>query len=158
MQLIGLQQLMNYLYFRPCISCNIWIISTWCMQMLITFKSSLSDFWWSDTGTRASLYIKLFHLGLFCQVYGSFFIVWSACDPSHRLCYWTEWDHRECTNNTCTYHIMYIWFTELAVLILLYIVASELKDPIWHSSEWQIGSFSSEATICCKLCLIFNGP
>ena len=29
-----------------------------------------------------------------------------------------------------------------------YIVASELKDPIWHSSEWQIGSFSYEATIC----------
>ena len=28
----------------------------------------------------------------------------------------------------------------------LYIVASELKDPIWHSLEWQIGSFSSEAT------------
>ena len=28
-----------------------------------------------------------------------------------------------------------------------HIVASELKDPIWHSSEWQIGSFSSEATI-----------
>ena len=27
-------------------------------------------------------------------------------------------------------------------------VASELKDPIWHSLEWQIGSFSSEATIC----------
>ena len=27
------------------------------------------------------------------------------------------------------------------------IVASELKDPIWHSLEWQIGSFSSEATI-----------
>ena len=27
-----------------------------------------------------------------------------------------------------------------------HIVASELKDPIWHSSEWQIGSFSSEAT------------
>ena len=24
----------------------------------------------------------------------------------------------------------------------------ELKDPIWHSSEWQIGSFSSEATRC----------
>ena len=31
---------------------------------------------------------------------------------------------------------------------MLYIVASELNDPIWHSSEWQIGSFSSEATIC----------
>ena len=29
-----------------------------------------------------------------------------------------------------------------------HLVASELKDPIWHSSEWQIGSFSSEATIC----------
>ena len=29
----------------------------------------------------------------------------------------------------------------------LHIVASELKDPIWHSLEWQIGSFSSEATI-----------
>ena len=29
----------------------------------------------------------------------------------------------------------------------LYFVASELNDPIWHSSEWQIGSFSSEATI-----------
>ena len=31
---------------------------------------------------------------------------------------------------------------------IIYLVASELKDPIWHSSEWQIGSFSSEATIC----------
>ena len=28
------------------------------------------------------------------------------------------------------------------------IVASELKDPICHSDECQIGSFSSEATIC----------
>ena len=28
-----------------------------------------------------------------------------------------------------------------------HIIASELKDPIWHSLEWQIGSFSSEATI-----------
>ena len=30
----------------------------------------------------------------------------------------------------------------------LQIVALELKDPIWHSLEWQIGSFSSEATKC----------
>ena len=30
--------------------------------------------------------------------------------------------------------------------IVKQIVASELKDPIWHSLEWQIGSFSSEAT------------
>ena len=29
----------------------------------------------------------------------------------------------------------------------IHIVASELRDPIWHSSEWQIGSFSSEVTI-----------
>ena len=29
----------------------------------------------------------------------------------------------------------------------------ELKDPIWHSLEWQIGSFSSEATI-----YILKGP
>ena len=29
-----------------------------------------------------------------------------------------------------------------------YFVASELKDPICHSNECQIGSFSSEATIC----------
>ena len=28
-----------------------------------------------------------------------------------------------------------------------HIVATELKDPIWHSLEWQIGSFSSVATI-----------
>ena len=28
-----------------------------------------------------------------------------------------------------------------------HVVASELKDPIWHSLEWQIGSFSSEATM-----------
>ena len=33
------------------------------------------------------------------------------------------------------------------IQIVKHIVASELKDPIWHSSEWQIGSFSSEATI-----------
>ena len=35
----------------------------------------------------------------------------------------------------------------IVTLSISHIVASELKDPIWHSSEWQIGSFSSEATI-----------
>ena len=30
-------------------------------------------------------------------------------------------------------------------------VASELKDPIWHSLEWQIGSFRFEATSYCML-------
>ena len=32
----------------------------------------------------------------------------------------------------------------------IYIVASELKDPICHSNECQIGSLSSEATIYSK--------
>ena len=42
-----------------------------------------------------------------------------------------------------------IWFMVNYIHVGCYvwkIVASELKDPIWHSSEWQIGSFSSEAT------------
>ena len=30
----------------------------------------------------------------------------------------------------------------------VHIVASKLKDPICHSDECQIGSFSSEATTC----------
>ena len=34
------------------------------------------------------------------------------------------------------------------------IVASELKDPICHSNECQIGSFSSEAAKCAVLFLI----
>ena len=33
-------------------------------------------------------------------------------------------------------------------MLLKQIVASELKDPICHSDECQIGSFSSEATKC----------
>ena len=44
----------------------------------------------------------------------------------------------------CTYIYRYV---------CIYIVASELKDPIWHSLEWQIGSFSSEATICVCMCI-----
>ena len=36
----------------------------------------------------------------------------------------------------------------MTVKFRLYFVASELKDPICHSDECQIGSFSSEATIC----------
>ena len=39
---------------------------------------------------------------------------------------------------------LYSWWWAQRV----HFVASELKDPIWHSLEWQIGSFSSEATIC----------
>ena len=53
-----------------------------------------------------------------------------------------------------------VWHRKLDVTIIMtmkinvilrkrrYIVASELKDPICHSDECQIGSFSSEATIC----------
>ena len=33
-------------------------------------------------------------------------------------------------------------------MVTCHIVASELKDPICHSNECQIGSFSSEATTC----------
>ena len=37
-------------------------------------------------------------------------------------------------------------------------VASELKDPICHSNECQIGSFSSEATICihAEWCILYS--
>ena len=54
-----------------------------------------------------------------------------------------------------TFSVYYVYFSQSSVHELvgiwslgLHIVASELKDPIWHSLEWQIGSFSSEATIC----------
>ena len=33
------------------------------------------------------------------------------------------------------------------VFLKVHVVASELKDPICHSNECQIGSFSSEATM-----------
>ena len=36
----------------------------------------------------------------------------------------------------------------MVVYVRCKIVASELKDPICHSDECQIGSFSSEATRC----------
>ena len=38
------------------------------------------------------------------------------------------------------------WVRYLVVKMVRQIVASELKDPICHSDECQIGSFSSEAT------------
>ena len=37
-----------------------------------------------------------------------------------------------------------------------HIVASELKDPICHSDECQIGSFSSEATIYRPIMYMIN--
>ena len=49
-------------------------------------------------------------------------------------------------------------FWDIVLMILMktdgygYIVASKLKDPICHSNECQIGSFSSEATISIMLC------
>ena len=42
-------------------------------------------------------------------------------------------------------------------ILYKYIVASELKDPICHSNECQIGSFSSEATICPASEIILQG-
>ena len=42
-------------------------------------------------------------------------------------------------------------YPDTGLHIGLYIVASELKDPIWHSLEWQMGSFSSEATIYSRI-------
>ena len=51
-----------------------------------------------------------------------------------------------------TISALYQYHSKLARYCQGYIVASELKDPIWHSSEWQIGSFSSEATIWCCRC------
>ena len=39
-------------------------------------------------------------------------------------------------------------FTFLYTSHYEHVVASELKDPICHSNECQIGSFSSEATMC----------
>ena len=51
---------------------------------------------------------------------------------------WTDF----CTNAIQMFCVCWVYgFTEI------YIVASELKDPICHSYECQIGSFSSEATI-----------
>ena len=53
---------------------------------------------------------------------------------------------------------MLMWIYQVQIVNTLptvYIVASELKDPIWHSSEWQIGSFSSEATIYRPTCQHF---
>ena len=38
----------------------------------------------------------------------------------------------------------------------IYIVASELNNPICHSNECQIGSFSSEATIYSQLFMTVN--
>ena len=37
----------------------------------------------------------------------------------------------------------------------VHIVASELKDPICHSNECQIGFFSSEATTCLQIIAVY---
>ena len=42
---------------------------------------------------------------------------------------------------------LYIKYIYKSYVTIVYTVASELKDPICHSYECQIGSFSSEATI-----------
>ena len=50
--------------------------------------------------------------------------------------------------HSAQYHRLHCTLQAFEQFIALYIVASELKDPICHSSECQIGSFSSVATIC----------
>ena len=46
-----------------------------------------------------------------------------------------------------TPHCVAVEFVQTRKSRLRHFVASELKDPICHSNECQIGSFSSEATI-----------
>ena len=60
-------------------------------------------------------------------------------------------DCKHATNTMYTTHdemhlSLSIW--EECKLWIYHFVASELKDPICHSDECQIGSFSSEATTC----------
>ena len=47
-------------------------------------------------------------------------------------------------------YVFFLIFTDTLI------VASELKDPICHSDECQIGSFSSEATLC-EQSTLFHG-
>ena len=47
-------------------------------------------------------------------------------------------------------------FVTMLTFSQLHFVASELKDPICHSNECQIGSFSSEPTICSFYFLDFD--
>ena len=66
-----------------------------------------------------------------------------APDPKRwKIRSWDDWilytSLYVCSDNIAPDHGLQV--TELNI------VASELNDPIWHSSEWQIGSFSSEAT------------
>ena len=52
-------------------------------------------------------------------------------------------------HHTNKFAVPYVCLYHVYVLVVhTHFVASELKDPIWHSSEWQIGSFSSEPTTC----------
>ena len=55
-------------------------------------------------------------------------------------------DHA-CMFNDKTTWAKYFVFAGYVAIISMCIVASELKDPICHSNECQIGSFSSEATV-----------
>ena len=73
--------------------------------------------------------------------------------------WWTQWNVREWVpSNRITCLVLSIWYVKIIIWrcslytynikLCEHSVASELKDPIWHSLEWQIGFFSSEATIC----------
>ena len=70
----------------------------------------------------------------------------------HVNSYWTIISDFKCLR-MCLLHVIVSFFLCWPITWLympiyyIDIVASELNDLIWHSSEWQIGSFSSEATI-----------
>ena len=58
-----------------------------------------------------------------------------------------EWGKCE-PNNSAGQGLKFYNYSAQGFETYRHIVASELKDPIWHSLEWQIGFFSSEATTC----------
>ena len=61
------------------------------------------------------------------------------------------WASIEPIFNQCVVFWVYqsVWINHcLTYCLSVLLVASELKDPICHSDECQIGSFSSEATYC----------
>ena len=83
-------------------------------------------------------------------------VIWSCdlimwCDhvtPSHDICIVFIQIIASYTQYLITTHTWYETLHLHLTYIILHLVASELNDPICHSGECQIGSFSSEATIC----------
>ena len=60
--------------------------------------------------------------------------------------------------NIAQYHRQHCTLQAFEQFVVLHIVASDLNDPICHSDECQIGSFSSEATICTMWYCMMHSP